>query len=156
MPRQTGKTEHLIYEFIRDPWNSFFITINRGMVERVYERSINSSFQPEDSRMIRDYEVERQKECTEWYKDVPEKWKHAIIKKAMNDNTGGFPVDMHPDVLYDEAIYHLSLKTTRRITNLAKKLGYEEIPCYTCRMMIKHWDDNDEYKWNPSTAHHFK
>lgn len=54
MPRQTGKTEHLIYEFIRDPWSSFFITINRGMVERIYERSINSSFQRKDSNKVRD------------------------------------------------------------------------------------------------------
>lgn len=54
MPRQTGKTEHLIYEFIRDPWNSFFITINRDMTKYVYQRSMNNTFQPEDSRMIRD------------------------------------------------------------------------------------------------------
>lgn len=90
-----------------------------------------------------------------WYKDTDHSWKVAVIELCKKDNV--MHIDSHQDIdwLYDDCIDYLTDKSTRRLTNLAKKLGYSEPPCHHCRMIIKHWKDNEDYKWSPDVAHLF-
>ena len=90
---------------------------------------------------------------------VPEKWKRAVINKAAESSIGKQVIDgsLAPseiDCTYDDAIYFLFEKSTQRIINLAEKLGYDEIPCETCRNIIKYYDVGDEM-WNIESAHKF-
>lgn len=92
----------------------------------------------------------------EWHGNTDRKWKLAVIEKCRKDGVMHIDNQQDLDWLYDDCIDYLTLKTTRRITNLAKKLGYKEIPCHHCRMIIKHWKTNDKWKWSPDTAHLFE
>lgn len=91
----------------------------------------------------------------EWYKDTPHKWKVALINKCRKD--GIFYVDIQKDIdwIYDDCIDYIFSKTTRRVENLAKKMGYSEPPCYHCQMIIKNWNVNRDYIWSPENAHLF-
>lgn len=82
------------------------------------------------------------------YKDVPDKWKFAVIDKVKKDPITFIDVNEDKDFLYDQCIYYLFDTSVLKIKNLAKKLNYNKIPCDTCRKIIKHWNDNDDVMWN--------
>ena len=90
-----------------------------------------------------------------WHGNTDHKWKVAVIEKCRKE--GVMHIDNQQDIdwLYDDCIDHLTDKTTRKLTNLAKNMGYEQPPCYHCQMIIKHWNDNEDYKWTPELAHLF-
>lgn len=94
------------------------------------------------------------KKYTKWHGNTSHKWKVAVIKKAEKE---GLSINNHQDInwLYDDCIHFLTDRTTRKITNLARKMGYKQPPCHHCRMIIKHWNDNTDYKWTPDLAHLF-
>lgn len=76
-------------------------------------------------------------EVIEKYKNVPNDFKSEAVDLMFKDY--GFTDSRDLDWLYDDAIDHLFYNSTRRIKNLAKRLGYEEVPCETCREIIKNW-----------------
>lgn len=91
----------------------------------------------------------------QWHGNTDVKWKEAMIEKAnskLSYQLYGATIDEN----YDRAIDVLTLKTYRPIVNLAKKMGYDKIPCLHCRNIIKYWNTNDEWKWNPDVAYLFK
>ena len=90
-----------------------------------------------------------------WHKDTDHSWKVAVIEKCKKE--GVMYIDPYQDIdwLYDDCLDHLFENTTRRITNLAKKLGHNQPPCLHCRNIIKFWNSSDEYKWTPETDHLF-
>ena len=90
------------------------------------------------------------------YKDVPEKWKKAVIEKANSDSITYFDLQQDIDWLYDDCLYYLFSNSTRRIVNLAAKMGYDIIPCETARNIIKYWREDEDYMWCPDKAHLFK
>lgn len=71
----------------------------------------------------------------EKYKNVPNDFKSEAVDLMFKD--WGFTDSRDLDWLYDDAINHLFYNSTRRIKNLAKRLGYKEVPCETCREIIK-------------------
>lgn len=90
------------------------------------------------------------------YKDVPREWKTAMITKMMQDPATFVDVNGDIDWLYDEAVYYLFDSSKTKVKNLAKKLGYDKIPCETCRKIIEHWNDNDEWMYSEDRKHLFK
>ena len=91
-----------------------------------------------------------------WHGETDEEWKVACI--ALMIKEPGAYVDVHQDIdwLYDDAIDFLFTHSTRRIKNVAKKLGHEEPPCLHCRNIIKHYKDNVDFMWSPDYEHLFK
>lgn len=98
---------------------------------------------------------QRKEEFKQQYKDVPRDFKVEAIR-LMEKDWGFVDNSMSFDELYDNAVYHLFNSSTRRIKNLAKKLRYEEIPCETCRNIIKFWKVNNDYMWSKDKEHLFK
>lgn len=90
-----------------------------------------------------------------WHKDTDHEWKLAVTEKCRKEDI--MYIDDHQDIdwLYDDCLDYLFYKTTRKITNLARKMGYGQPPCHHCQMIIKHWNDNEDYKWSPDVAYLF-
>lgn len=88
------------------------------------------------------------------HKDVPRDWKIAVINKA---DDGINYVDKHQnlDWLYDDSLYYLFDKSTRKVLNLCKRMGYAEPPCETAKNIIKYWKYNKDFMWTEETAHLF-
>jgi hypothetical protein len=82
-------------------------------------------------------------------------WKDAVVEKAIKDFGLIFPIYQHIDWMYDECIYWLFEKSTRKIQNLSKKMGFKEVPCFCCRMIIKFYKEKDKDLWEYSNAHLF-
>jgi hypothetical protein len=98
---------------------------------------------------------ELNKKYKEWHDKTDEEWKRAVIDKCKKDGSFYAMVSQDLDWIYDDCIDSLFDKTTKKIKNLAKKMGYKEIPCLHCRNIIKYWDSNNEWRWSPDKAHLF-
>lgn len=92
----------------------------------------------------------------EQHKDVPQDWKLAVITKMKQDPAVFIDVYQDIDWLYDDAVYYLFENSQTKIKNLAKKLGYKEIPCETCRNIIKYWKVDEEWMWNADMKDKFE
>ena len=92
----------------------------------------------------------------EWYKNTPESWKSGVIEKARKDNILFIPKNEDKDYLYDMCVEYLFAKSPKRIQNLAKKMGYNEVPCLRCRKTIEYWNDNEDFIYGIETAKHFE
>lgn len=97
---------------------------------------------------------EKYKMC---HKNTDEKWKFAVIDTYIKDPTTYVDTNQSIDWLYDDALDFLFSRSKRRIINLAKRLGYDQIPCEHCRNIIKYWDKSKEvgYLWFPDYKHLF-
>jgi hypothetical protein len=90
-----------------------------------------------------------------WHKNTDHSWKVAVIEKCRKEGIMHINTSQDIDWLYDDCIDYLFYKTTRKITNLAKKLGYDEPPCEHCKNIIKFWNCNEDWRWSPDKAYLF-